>query len=133
MTKNLADELGPQGVNVTVVHPGQTRTERTASMLADQAQRLGVTPEEAGRRMADANSVRRVIDAAGHRVRGGHAGVAAVRGGQRRRYRRGRRRAPRHPLLTRPRAAASSANAGAAPSAAVRTHRGFRQTRPPCH
>ena len=29
MTKNLADELGPQGINVTVVHPGATRTERT--------------------------------------------------------------------------------------------------------
>jgi NAD(P)-dependent dehydrogenase (short-subunit alcohol dehydrogenase family) len=27
LTKNLADELGPHGVNVTVVHPGQTRTE----------------------------------------------------------------------------------------------------------
>jgi NAD(P)-dependent dehydrogenase (short-subunit alcohol dehydrogenase family) len=31
MTKNLADELGPAGINVTVVHPGLTRTERTAS------------------------------------------------------------------------------------------------------
>jgi NAD(P)-dependent dehydrogenase (short-subunit alcohol dehydrogenase family) len=30
MTKNLADELGPAGINVTVVHPGLTRTERTA-------------------------------------------------------------------------------------------------------
>ena len=29
MTKNLADELGPHGVNVTVVHPGGTKTERT--------------------------------------------------------------------------------------------------------
>ncbi|RKS71467.1 short-subunit dehydrogenase [Motilibacter peucedani] len=29
MTKNLADELGPSGVNVTVVHPGRTVTERT--------------------------------------------------------------------------------------------------------
>jgi NAD(P)-dependent dehydrogenase (short-subunit alcohol dehydrogenase family) len=29
MTKNLADELGPHGINVTVVHPGATRTERT--------------------------------------------------------------------------------------------------------
>jgi NAD(P)-dependent dehydrogenase (short-subunit alcohol dehydrogenase family) len=28
LTKNLADELGPLGVNVTVVHPGMTRTER---------------------------------------------------------------------------------------------------------
>jgi NAD(P)-dependent dehydrogenase (short-subunit alcohol dehydrogenase family) len=29
ITKNLADELGPKGINVTVVHPGVTRTERT--------------------------------------------------------------------------------------------------------
>lgn len=29
ITKNLADELGPKGINVTAVHPGATRTERT--------------------------------------------------------------------------------------------------------
>ncbi len=29
LTKNLADELGPKGINVTVVHPGLTRTEAT--------------------------------------------------------------------------------------------------------
>jgi NAD(P)-dependent dehydrogenase (short-subunit alcohol dehydrogenase family) len=29
LTKNLADELGPAGINVTVVHPGSTVTERT--------------------------------------------------------------------------------------------------------
>ena len=63
MTKNLADELGPHGINVTVVHPGATRTERTASVLEEQARRLGVTPEEAELRMAQGNSVRRVIDA----------------------------------------------------------------------
>lgn len=28
LTKNLADELGAQGINVTCVHPGATRTER---------------------------------------------------------------------------------------------------------
>jgi NAD(P)-dependent dehydrogenase (short-subunit alcohol dehydrogenase family) len=28
MTKNLADELGPSGIGVTVVHPGATITER---------------------------------------------------------------------------------------------------------
>jgi NAD(P)-dependent dehydrogenase (short-subunit alcohol dehydrogenase family) len=30
MTKNLADELGPSGITVNLVHPGATRTERTA-------------------------------------------------------------------------------------------------------
>jgi NAD(P)-dependent dehydrogenase (short-subunit alcohol dehydrogenase family) len=49
MTKNLADELGEHGINVTVVHPGGTRTERT-------------TPE-AEERLAG-NTMRRVIDAA---------------------------------------------------------------------
>ncbi len=34
LTKNLADELGPQGINVTVVHPGATRTERTSDEMA---------------------------------------------------------------------------------------------------
>ena len=34
MTKNLADELGPHGINVTVVHPGVTVTERRPAMLA---------------------------------------------------------------------------------------------------
>lgn len=29
VTKNLADELGPKGINVTAVHPGPTRTEKT--------------------------------------------------------------------------------------------------------
>ena len=37
MTKNLADELGPQGINVTVVHPGATRTERMSDEVAARA------------------------------------------------------------------------------------------------
>ncbi len=63
MSKNLADELGPSGINVTVVHPGTTRTEKTAAVLAEQARRLGITAEEAERRMASRNSLRRIIDA----------------------------------------------------------------------
>ena len=47
LTKNLADELGPKGVNVTVVHPGPTRTERSE---ADDARLVK-------------NSIHRVIDA----------------------------------------------------------------------
>src|SRR5215207_5616487 len=37
MTKNLADELGPQGINVTVVHPGMTRTERALDPELERA------------------------------------------------------------------------------------------------
>jgi NAD(P)-dependent dehydrogenase (short-subunit alcohol dehydrogenase family) len=37
MTKNLADELGLNGINVTVVHPGATRTERMSDKVAARA------------------------------------------------------------------------------------------------
>lgn len=37
LTKNLADELGPHGINVTVVHPGATRTERMSDEIAARA------------------------------------------------------------------------------------------------
>src|SRR5207248_10223329 len=47
LAKNLADELGPQGINVTVVHPSTTRTERTPELIATQAQRLGISEAEA--------------------------------------------------------------------------------------
>lgn len=63
LTKNLADELGPHGINVTVVHPGTTRTERTLSVIADQSRDQKIPPEEIEDRMAQGNSVRRIIDA----------------------------------------------------------------------
>ena len=63
MTKNLADELGPSGINVTVVHPGMTVTERTAEMVTDLAGRQGISEEEAEHRMAEGTSVGRLIDA----------------------------------------------------------------------
>ena len=63
MTKNLADELGPGGVNVTVVHPGATRTEATQAVVAERARSQGISPDEVEQRMAEAVSVRRIIDA----------------------------------------------------------------------
>lgn len=63
MTKNLADELGPQGINVTVVHPGMTVTERTPGMIADRAQRTGVTLEQAARQMGSGASIGRLVTA----------------------------------------------------------------------
>ena len=63
MTKNLADELGPSGINVTVVHPGLTRTEATPGVIHARAQREGLTEPEVEAQMAQANSVRRIISA----------------------------------------------------------------------
>ena len=63
MTKNLADQLGPQGINVTVVHPGLTRTERTAALVEAQMSSQGITAEEAEKRMASNISIGRMIDA----------------------------------------------------------------------
>jgi NAD(P)-dependent dehydrogenase (short-subunit alcohol dehydrogenase family) len=63
LTKNLADELGPSGINVTVVHPGLTRTEKTPGVIAARAEAQGLTEDEVERRMANGNTVRRIIDA----------------------------------------------------------------------
>jgi NAD(P)-dependent dehydrogenase (short-subunit alcohol dehydrogenase family) len=62
MTKNLADELGPQGINVTVVHPGLTRTEATPGVVARLAKSRGVSEEDAERSLGS-NSIRKLVDA----------------------------------------------------------------------
>jgi NAD(P)-dependent dehydrogenase (short-subunit alcohol dehydrogenase family) len=63
LTKNLADELGRSGINVTVVHPGLTRTEKTPGVIAARAAATGASPEEVERRMGAGNAVGRLIDA----------------------------------------------------------------------
>ncbi|MBN9062697.1 MAG: short-chain dehydrogenase [Rhizobiales bacterium 65-9] len=63
LTKNLADELGPYGINVVCVHPGLTRTEKTPAMIARQARAKGISEDEIARGMAASNSVRRLITA----------------------------------------------------------------------
>ena len=63
MTKNLADELGRHGINVTVVHPGLTRTEATPGVVAATASREGIEPEAVERRLAAGNAVGRLITA----------------------------------------------------------------------
>jgi NAD(P)-dependent dehydrogenase (short-subunit alcohol dehydrogenase family) len=62
MTKNLADELGPSGVNVVVVHPGLTRTEATPAVVSRIAGARGISEEEAESGLAR-NSIRRLVDA----------------------------------------------------------------------
>ena len=63
LTKNMADELGPAGIQVTVVHPGLTRTERTAPLIAQKAAATGRSAADVEREMVEANSIRHLVDA----------------------------------------------------------------------
>ena len=64
LTANLSDELSPHGVNVTVVHPGLTRTEKTPGVIADRARTMRLDPAQVERRMASGGGIGRMVDAA---------------------------------------------------------------------
>jgi NAD(P)-dependent dehydrogenase (short-subunit alcohol dehydrogenase family) len=64
MTKNLADELGPQGIAVCAVHPGFVRTEATPGALAARAAREHSTAEDVERRLAGGNAIGRIVESA---------------------------------------------------------------------
>ena len=63
LTKNLADELGRDGINVTVVHPGLTLTEKTAETLAGRAARAGQSVAEVERQLTASVSIGRIVTA----------------------------------------------------------------------
>jgi NAD(P)-dependent dehydrogenase (short-subunit alcohol dehydrogenase family) len=63
LTKNLADELGRDGINVNVVHPGVTLTEKTQEMLAGRAARAGVSVDEVERQIGASVSIGRIVTA----------------------------------------------------------------------
>lgn len=62
LTKNLADELSPKGVNVTVVHPGPTRTEGTAEYIREASAAAGITTAQLEKQLASATLLGRLID-----------------------------------------------------------------------
>jgi NAD(P)-dependent dehydrogenase (short-subunit alcohol dehydrogenase family) len=64
MTKNLADELGSAGINVTVVHPGLTVTERTPGLVTGYAEERGISAAEAEEALASGISIGRMVSAA---------------------------------------------------------------------
>lgn len=63
LTKNLANELGPHGINVTVVHPGMTYTERMPGLFAARAEAQGISVDEAEQQYAAGNSIRHLVTA----------------------------------------------------------------------
>jgi NAD(P)-dependent dehydrogenase (short-subunit alcohol dehydrogenase family) len=63
MTKNLANELGPHGINVTVVHPGMTYTERMPALFEARASAQGISVEEAEAQFAQGNSIKHLVTA----------------------------------------------------------------------
>ncbi|MFD2419810.1 SDR family NAD(P)-dependent oxidoreductase [Amycolatopsis pigmentata] len=64
MTKNLADELGPSGITVNVVHPGLTVTERVAKAVADRAASEGKSTADVIAAMARDVSIGRLVTSA---------------------------------------------------------------------
>ncbi|GAA3566974.1 SDR family oxidoreductase [Amycolatopsis ultiminotia] len=63
LTANLADELGPHGIGVTVVHPGMVETERTPALVADRAAATGGTEEQVRADLGATTSLRRLVAA----------------------------------------------------------------------
>lgn len=61
MTKNLADELGPKGVNVTVVHPWITETEGVRDLIRAGAATRRVTESEFAATLAADVSIGRLV------------------------------------------------------------------------
>ena len=64
MTKNLADELGESGINVTAVHPGMTMTERTEDLLERMAAATGEDALAVKKRLDNATSIGRMVTSA---------------------------------------------------------------------
>lgn len=62
MSKNLADELGPSGVNVVSVQPGGTRTETFLATLDRQAEARGCSRAELERQWAESVAIGRFVE-----------------------------------------------------------------------
>jgi NAD(P)-dependent dehydrogenase (short-subunit alcohol dehydrogenase family) len=60
---NWPTSSGPSGINVTVVHPGMTRTERTPQTLAANAAARGMTVSDAEAALTAGIAIGRLVTA----------------------------------------------------------------------
>ena len=61
LTKNLADELGMHGITSVCIHPGLTRTEKTAGVVERRAAAQNVDPATVEAQMAASNVINKLI------------------------------------------------------------------------
>jgi NAD(P)-dependent dehydrogenase (short-subunit alcohol dehydrogenase family) len=63
LTKNLADELGRDGITVNAVHPGITVTEKWPQIVAVRAERAGVSVTDIEKRLGASVGIGRLVTA----------------------------------------------------------------------
>ncbi len=63
LTKNLADNLGEYGINVNVIHPGLTYTERSDEKIEEISKKENISFDDAKKKMLSNNSINTVITA----------------------------------------------------------------------
>jgi NAD(P)-dependent dehydrogenase (short-subunit alcohol dehydrogenase family) len=63
LTKNLADELSPHGIQAICVHPGLVRTEATPGVVAARAKAQGISEAEVEKAMAGRNLIKHLVTA----------------------------------------------------------------------
>src|SRR6185369_10852592 len=59
-SKGLAGLGKKDGVNVNVIHPGMTETDRIVTLLQQRAQASGITPDEARKQVMAKDGLRRI-------------------------------------------------------------------------
>ena len=59
-SKGLSGLGKRDGVNVNVIHPGLTETDRVTTLLQQRAQASGITPEEARKQVMEKDGLRRI-------------------------------------------------------------------------
>jgi NAD(P)-dependent dehydrogenase (short-subunit alcohol dehydrogenase family) len=63
LTKNMADELAPHGIQAICVHPGLIRTEATPGVITARAKAAGVSEAEIEKRMDGGNLIKKLVTA----------------------------------------------------------------------